>query len=71
MISRAVKCAWKKVGVRRFTYHNYPNTALTEWVRQNINVDIAMRVSGHTGGQMHKFYVGVRAEASRMRFGPG
>jgi len=46
----------KNTGVKKFTFHNYRNTALTRWARQGINVDVAMRASGHGSVQMHKRY---------------
>ena len=51
MISRAVKRACKQAGVKKFVFHNYRNTALTEWSRQGVHVDIAMRgVRAHQHG---------------------
>jgi len=46
----------KNTGVKKFTFHNYRNTALTRWARQGINVDVVMRASGHGSVQMHKRY---------------
>ena len=46
----------KNTGVKKFTFHNYRNTALTRWARQGINVDVIMRASGHSSVQMHKRY---------------
>ena len=41
-ISRAVKRAWKKAKTKKFVFHNYRNTALTDWVNRGINLDAAM-----------------------------
>ena len=43
MISRGVKQAWKKAEVKRFVFHNYRNTALTDWAAKGISADIAIR----------------------------
>jgi integrase len=42
MIIRAVKRAWKKAKTKKFVFHNYRNTALTDWVNRGINLDAAM-----------------------------
>jgi integrase len=62
MISRVVKKAWTAAELTRFVFHNYRNTALTEWARLGINVDVAMRASGHWSVQMHKRYIDLQAE---------
>lgn len=62
MISRGIRRAWKAAGVKRFVFHNYRNTALTEWARQRIHVDVAMRASGHLSVQMHKIYLDLQDE---------
>jgi len=69
MISRAVKQAWSTATLKRFVFHNYRNTALTEWARRGIGVDVAMRASGHTSVQMHKRYVDLKAEDIAASFG--
>jgi integrase len=69
MISRCVKQAWVKAGLKRFVFHSYRNTALTEWARRGIGVDVAMRASGHTSVQMHKRYVDLKAEDIAAAFG--
>ena len=48
--------------MKKFTFHNYRNTALTRWARQGINVDVAMRASGHSSVQMHKRYGDLQRE---------
>jgi integrase len=71
MISRAVKRAWKKAGVKKFVFHNYRNTALTEWSRRGVHVDIAMKASGHTSTVMHKRYLDLKREDVAAAFGTG
>ena len=69
MISRAAKRACKKAEIKKFVVHNYGNTALTEWARRGIDVDVAMRASGHTSIQMHKRYINLQAEDIAAAFG--
>ena len=58
MVQAQVEKAIKATGVKKFKFHFYRNTALTEWARRGINVDVAMKTSGHGFVQMHKRYVG-------------
>ena len=69
MISRCVIRAWKQAELKRFVFHNYRNTALTEWSRRGIDVDVAMRASGHSSVQMHKRYIDLQAEDIAAAFG--
>jgi integrase len=71
MISRAVKRAVKATGVKSFVFHNYRNTALTDWARRGINVDVAMKASGHASVQMHKRYVDLQSHDIAAAFGTG
>ena len=71
MISRAVEQAAKKTGVKKLVFHNYHNTALTEWSRRGIDVDVAMRASGHTSIVMHKRYIDLKDEDIAAAFGTG
>jgi hypothetical protein len=48
--------------VKKYCFHDYRNTALTDWARQGVNVDIAMKASGHTSVQMHKRYLDLQRE---------
>jgi integrase len=48
MIEYQIEAVLKSTGVKKFTFHNYRNTALTEWARRGINVDLAMKASGHS-----------------------
>ena len=69
MIQAQVEKAIKKAGVKKFTFHNYRNTALTEWARRGIHVDVAMKASGHSSVQMHKRYVDLQANDVANAFG--
>lgn len=71
MISRVVKKAWTAAELKPFVFHNYRNTALTEWARRGINVDVAMRASSHSSVQMHKRYIDLQAEDIAAAFGTG
>jgi integrase len=64
-----VERAVSKSGIRKFVFHNYRNTALTRWARQGINVDVAMKASGHSSVQMHKRYVDLQESDIAAAFG--
>ena len=55
--------------VKKFVFHNYRNTALTAWARRGINVDVAMKASGHSSVQMHKRYVDLQDNDVANAFG--
>jgi integrase len=55
--------------VKKFVFHNYRNTALTEGARQGIPVDVAMKASGHSSVQIHKRYVDLQAADVARAFG--
>jgi integrase len=69
MIQSQVEKAIKDTKVKKFTFHNYRNTALTEWARRGIDVDVAMKASGHSSVQMHKLYVDLQKEDVANAFG--
>ena len=69
MISRGVKRAWKKVGIKPFVFHNYRNTALTDWADRGISADVAMQAAGHTSVQMHKRYLDLQRDHIAKAFG--
>jgi len=69
MIQSQVEKAIKNASVKKFTFHNYRNTALTEWARRGINVDVAMKASGHSSVQMHKRYLDLQKEDVAAAFG--
>jgi integrase len=68
-IHAQIKKALRETGVRKFVFHNLRNTALTEWARQGIPVDAAMKASGHSSVQMHKRYVDLQAADIANAFG--
>jgi integrase len=55
--------------MRKFVFHNLRNSALTNWARQGIPVDVAMKSSGHASVQMHKRYVDLQANDVANAFG--
>jgi hypothetical protein len=64
-----VKGAWKQAEIRKFVFHNYRNTALTDWADKGINADIAMKAAGHTSVQMHKRYLDLQRSHVAKAFG--
>lgn len=71
MIDYQVERAIELTKVKKFVFHNYRNTALTEWARRGIDVDHAMMASGHTSVQMHKHYMKLQAhDISPQPLGP-
>jgi len=69
MISDAIQKAVREAGVKKYRFHDYRNTALTDWARQGVNVDIAMKASGHSSVQMHKRYLDLQREDIAKAFG--
>jgi integrase len=69
MIEYRIEVVLKSTGVKKITFHNYRNTALTEWARRGINVDVAMKASGHSSVQMHKRYIDLAKEDIAEAFG--
>jgi integrase len=69
MIHFQIKRAIKETGVKKFVFHNLRNTALTEWARRGIPVDVAMKASGHSSVQMHQRYVDLQAADVANAFG--
>ena len=61
----------QKASVKKFVFHNYRNTALTEWARQGIHVDVAMKSSGHTSIEMRKRYLDLKPSDVAAAFGTG
>jgi len=64
-----VKRAWTKAKIPKFVFHNYRNTALTDWVNRGINVDAAMQAAGHMSVQMHKRYINLQRHHIAKAFG--
>ena len=71
LIHSQIDKAIKNTGVKKFVFHNLRNTALTQWARMGIPVDVAMKASGHAGVQMHKRYVDLQATDIAKVFGTG
>ncbi len=69
MISDAVQKAVRDAGVKKYRFHDYRNTALTDWARQGVNVDIAMKAAGHSSVQMHKRYLDLQRQDVAKAFG--
>jgi integrase len=71
LIHSQIDKAVKNAGVKKFVFQNLRNTALTQWARMGIAVDIAMKASGHSSVQMHKRYVDLQAADVAKAFGTG
>ena len=55
--------------VKKFVFHNYRNTALTDWADRGISADVAMQAAGHTSVQMHKRYLDLQRHHIANAFG--
>jgi integrase len=62
MIQTQVGKAIKATGIKKFVFHKYRATALTEWTRRGYPVDIAMRAAGHSSQQVRDRYLNLRKE---------
>jgi integrase len=60
-IHAQIKKARRQTDLRKWKFHDLRNTALTEWARQGIPVEVAMKASGHSSVQMHQRYVDLQA----------
>jgi integrase len=60
MLTGAVGTARRRAKVSDFRFHDYRHVAQTNWVRQNIHVDIAMKGAGHKSVAMHQRYVNLK-----------
>jgi integrase len=69
LIHSQIDKAIKNTDVKKFVFHNLRNTALTQWARMGIPVDVAMKASGHASVQMHKRYVDLQATDIAKVFG--
>jgi len=69
MISRGVSAGCKAAKVRKFVFHNYRNTALTDWADRGISANVAMQAAGHTSVQMHKRYLNLQRHHIANAFG--
>lgn len=68
-IAYQVECALKLTGVKKFVFHNYRNTALSEWKRQGRDVDAAMMAGGWKSVAMYKRYLDMKPEDVAKAFG--
>jgi integrase len=68
-IHAQIKKARKTTHVKRFKFHDLRNTALTNWARQGIPVEVAMKASGHSSMEMHQRYVDLQAADIANAFG--
>jgi integrase len=69
MITQAVRVARKRTGVVDFRFHDYRHSAKTEWSRQGVHVDVAMKASGHNSVAMHQRYVNLKPGDVAKAFG--
>lgn len=69
MISRGIKRACKAAGVKKFVFHNYRHTALTDWADKGISADVAQQASGHGSYQMHQRYLDLQRHHIAKAFG--
>jgi integrase len=56
-------------GVKKFKFHDYRNTALTQWRRRGISVDAVMRAGGWSSVQMYKRYLDMNEDDIAAAFG--
>ena len=69
MITQAVRVARKRAKVDNFRFHDYRHSAKTEWSRQGVHVDIAMKAAGHNSVAMHQRYVNLKPGDVARAFG--
>jgi len=69
LIHSQVRKAIRKTGVKHFRFHDLRHTALTDWARRGIPVDVAMKASGHASVAMHQRYVNLQAAEVANVFG--
>src|SRR5439155_19658023 len=69
MISDAAHKPVRDAGVKKYRFHDYRNTTLTDWCRQGVNVDIGMKAAGHSSVQMHKRYLDLQRQDVAKAFG--
>jgi integrase len=58
-----------RAGVKKFKFHDYRNTAMTQWRRRNVSVDAVMRAGGWTSTQMYKRYLDMNEDDVAAAFG--
>jgi integrase len=69
LIHSQIEKALKATGVKKLVFHNLRNTALTQWAREGVPVDITMKASGHSSVQMHQRCVDLQAADVADAFG--
>jgi integrase len=69
MITQAVRLARKRAEVADFHFHDYRHSAKTEWSRQGVHVDVAMKAAGHKSVAMHQRYVNLKPGDVAKAFG--
>ncbi len=69
MITQAIRLARKRAGVSDFRFHDYRHSAKTEWSRQGVHVDVAMKAAGHNSVAMHQRYVNLKPGDVARAFG--
>ena len=68
MLHAQIKKALRS-GIKKFKFHDYRNTALTQWRREGISVDAVMRAGGWTSTQMYKRYLDMNEDDVANAFG--
>ena len=68
MLHAQIKKALRS-GIRKFKFHDYRNTALTQWRRRKIAVDAVMRAGGWSSVQMYKRYLDMNEDDIANAFG--
>ena len=68
-LMHAVKAARDRAGVADFRFHDYRHSAQTEWSRQGVHVDVAMKAAGHKSVAMHQRYVNLKPGDVAKAFG--
>jgi integrase len=68
MLHAQIKKALRS-GMRKFKFHDYRNTALTQYRRQGVAVDAVMRAGGWTSVQMYRRYLDMNEDDVANAFG--
>ena len=58
-----------RAGVKKFKFHDYRNTAMTQWRRKNVSVDAVMRAGAWSSTQMYKRYLDMNEDDIAAAFG--
>jgi len=58
-----------RAGLKKFVFHNYRNTAMTQWRRKNVSVDAVMRAGGWSSTQMYRRYLDMNEDDVAAAFG--